>query len=60
MTKSIVSFEDFLDVPFINSFNEKKINFKEYIYKMDIMRNTNYKEVCPWIEDFFTYTKALV
>jgi radical SAM protein with 4Fe4S-binding SPASM domain len=60
MSKSIVSFEDFLNVPFINSFNEKKINFKEYIYKMDIMRNTNYKEVCPWIEDFFTYTKALL
>lgn len=53
MTKSIHAFEQYLDVPFTNSFNERFIDFKNYIYKLDLWRNTNYKDVCPWIEELF-------
>jgi MoaA/NifB/PqqE/SkfB family radical SAM enzyme len=33
--------------------NQTKNDLKEYLEKLDSMRNTDYKEICPWIEIMF-------
>jgi hypothetical protein len=33
--------------------NQNKDDLKEYLEKLDSMRNTDYKEICPWIEIMF-------
>lgn len=60
LKNSIISFLDFVNLEFNNTFNEKEIDIRKYVYTLDILRNTNYKEVCPWIEELFDHKPKLI
>lgn len=54
LRENLANFKDFVNIDAsIIKEGQNKVDLRSLLMRLDIMRNTNYKDICPWIEVMF-------